>query len=166
MITTTGYTFLQLLIRQVHLLLSAYGIATVDIPKYSDYNNLYSYTKEIVAYVDSHDLKLRTFTDRETTVTCLSHLDNKWYTKTVKECEMALRLSTVVGNIYKVPAIVGTIYQLCPIPDLSTPAPAPSSQRPHNSHIRQLSHYCENDAISPDQFDKYIDTNEEPPWIR
>ena len=166
MITTNGYTFLQLLIRQVHPLLSAYDIATVDIPKYSDYNNLYSYTKDIVAYVDSHELKLRTFTDRETTVMCLSHLDNKRYAKTVKECEMALRLSTVIDDIYKVPTIAETIDQLYPIPYLSTPAPAPSSQCTHNSHIRQLTDYCENEAISPDQFDEHVDTNEKPPWIR
>ena len=165
MTTTNGYTFLQLLIRQVHLLLSVYDIANVDIPKYSDYKNLHSYAKEIVAYVYSHELKLRSFTARETTSMYLSHLDDKRYTKTVKEYEMALRLSTNVADIYMVPATSGTIDQLCPTPGPPTPAPAPSGQRPHSSHIRQLADYCEDDDVSPDQFNDYVDTNEEPPWI-
>jgi len=143
-----------------------YDIATVEIPKYSDYNNLYRYAKKIFAYVDSHELKLRTFIDRETTAMYLSHLDDKRYAKTVKECEMALRRSTIVDNIYKIPEIAETIDQMCPTTGLSTPHPAPSSQRPHNSHIRQLTDYCENDAISPDHFDEHVDNNEDLPWIR
>ena len=136
MTITNGYTLLQLLIRQVPPLLSVYNIVTVDIPKYLDYKKLYSYTKEIVAYVGSHELKLRSFTAREITSMYLSYLDDKRYAKTIKECEMTLRLSTSVADIYMLSAISGTIDQLCPTPGPQAPASAPLGHRPQNNHIR------------------------------
>jgi len=55
-ITTDGYVFLQLLIQQVNPLLAVKTIATVDIPKYSSYNDLYRFSKEMVLYVKTHQL--------------------------------------------------------------------------------------------------------------
>ena len=44
---TSGFEFLQLLIHQVHPLLAIKNIATVDIPKYSTYQYIYRYAREI-----------------------------------------------------------------------------------------------------------------------
>ena len=49
--TTDGYVFLHLLLQQVHPLLSINNSATMNIPKYSSYNNLYRYAKELVYFV-------------------------------------------------------------------------------------------------------------------
>ena len=45
--TTNGYVFLQLLVNQVHPLLEVKNISTIDIPKFSKFNNLFRYAREI-----------------------------------------------------------------------------------------------------------------------
>ena len=79
-----GYVFLQLLVQQVHPILAITNIATIDIPKYSKYKNLFRYTREIVTYVENHGLKNRSYTDREVTNMFLSHLDNPDYSSVIK----------------------------------------------------------------------------------
>ena len=54
--TTDGYEVLQLLMNQVHPPLVIKNIATVDIPKYSTYNSLFRYAREIKQYVKNHQL--------------------------------------------------------------------------------------------------------------
>ena len=56
-ITTDGFVFLQLLIQEVKPLLAIKTVITVDIPKYSSYNDLYRFSKEMILYVKTHQLQ-------------------------------------------------------------------------------------------------------------
>ena len=95
-------------------MLTVKNIATIDIPKYSDLNDLYRYAREITIYVDLHDLKSRIYTDKETTHIFLSHLDNPHYASSVREIEGIVQLSPVTTADYLVPEITGTLDQLAP----------------------------------------------------
>ena len=64
---TDGYVFLQLLIQQLHPLLTIKTVATMDIPRYSSYNDLYRYAKEIVIFIKTHALHMRIYTPAEVT---------------------------------------------------------------------------------------------------
>jgi len=59
--TTDGYVLLQLLIQQAYPLLTIKTVATMDIPRYSSYNELYRYAKEIVIFVKTHALHMRIY---------------------------------------------------------------------------------------------------------
>ena len=62
--TTDGYAFLQVLLQQVHPLLMIETVAVCDIPKYSTFGNLFTYTKAIRGFVDNHALKNRLYTNK------------------------------------------------------------------------------------------------------
>ena len=49
--TIDEFVFLQLLQQPVHPLLMIRDVATVDIPKYSDFKNMFRYVREIGSYV-------------------------------------------------------------------------------------------------------------------
>ena len=167
--TTNGYEFLQLIIQQVHPLLAIKNIATIDIPKYSSFNNLFRYAREVKAYVNNHSLKQRSFSNKEVTHIFLSHLDDDKYSTAVKQCEMAILHALIIDDIYLVPAIAGTIDQLTPSPPATHVPPGPPihpHRRRQDDRIRQLTDYCEDDAIDASSFDEYVDVQEEPPWIR
>ena len=66
--TADGYVFLQLLIQQVHPLLAIKIVSTMDIPRYSSYNDLYRYAKEIMIFIKTHALHIRIYTPAETTM--------------------------------------------------------------------------------------------------
>ena len=171
--TTNGFEFLQLLIQQVHPLLAIKNIATVDIPKYSSFNNLFRYAREIKTYIDNHSLKSRIFSDKEITNIFLSHLDDRHYSSAIKQCEMAILHASHINPMYLVPAIASTIDQLAPSPP-NTDTTIIRHQRSHDDRsrlrqddrIRQLTDYCEDDDIGPSCFSEYISIQEEPPWIR
>ena len=106
----------------------------------------------------------------------LSHLDNPRYKLAVKECEVAIIHLPTIPTIYVVPEIAGTIDQLrsASLPTDTTTKCAlirptsdwetrDSSQRPHTRHIRCPASYCENDDISLDQYNEYVDPDKEPP---
>ena len=95
----------------MHPLLSIKSITTTDIPKYSDFNGMYMYSREVSLYVANHALKQRSFSIKETTVMFLSHLDDPRYKLAVKECEAAILHSSTITTIYTVLAIVETIDQ-------------------------------------------------------
>jgi len=112
--TTSGFEFLQLYLQQSHPLLAIKSIATIDIPKYLDLDDLYRYARHITLYVSNHALEQRSFSIKVTTLMFLSHLDDPRYKLTVKECEEAILHSPTIPTIYAVPAIAGTINQLHP----------------------------------------------------
>ena len=62
--TTNGYVFLQLLIQQVYPLLVIAAITTINIPKYSEYKNLFRHTRKILVYAENYGLKNRLYTER------------------------------------------------------------------------------------------------------
>lgn len=99
----------------------------IDIPKYSAYQNLYCYVREIKHYVTNHALKLREFSDSEVTYVFLSHPDSKYFKLAIGKCETALQMSIQVDAIYLVQAIAGTIDQLH-----STPPPRSLTTRSSN----------------------------------
>ena len=47
----------------------------MDIPKYSSYNDLYRYAKEIVIFIKTNALHMHIYTPAETTI-FFTHLDN------------------------------------------------------------------------------------------
>ena len=148
---------------QVHPLLVVKNIATIDIPKYSTYNSLFRYAREIKQYVQKHKLKSRDFSEQEITQIFLSHLDNSRFTAAIKQCENAILLAPNIDAIYRVPAIAGTIDQLAPA------APTTTHQRRINddSRIRAITDFYHDDS-SPD-FDAYchqIDDSGESPYCR
>ena len=59
--TTSGFELLQLLMHQKHPLLTIKNIATVDISKYSTFNDIFRYAREIGHYVSNRALKNREF---------------------------------------------------------------------------------------------------------
>ena len=85
--TIDGYEVLQLLMNQVHPLLVVKNIATVDIPKYSTYNILFRFAREVKQYVLNHKLKSRDVIEQEITQIFLSHLDHPSYASSIKQCE-------------------------------------------------------------------------------
>ena len=87
-------------------------VAVHNIPKFLEYNNLYSYAKAITLFVSNNTLQNLLYQDKEVTEIFLSHLDDEKYSSAIKECRAALLLSNTVDDIYLVPAIAGTIAQL------------------------------------------------------
>ena len=110
--TTDGYVFLQLLIQQVHHLLAIKTVATMDITRYSSYNDVYRYAKEIVIFVKTHALYMRIYTPAESTHFFLTHLDNTKFDTAVHLCQSAIHGATTIDPEYLVPAVAGTIKQL------------------------------------------------------
>jgi len=86
--------------------------ATMDIPKYSSYNDLYRYAKELVYFVKTHGLHQQYFISEETTQMYLTHLDNPKFDDAVQLCQNAIHGSVTMSATYFVPAITGTIDQL------------------------------------------------------
>jgi len=107
--TTDEYVFLQLLLQQVHPLLSIKNSATMDIPTYSSYNDLYRYAKELIYFVKTHGLHQRYYTPEETTQMYLTHLNNPKFDDAVQLCQNAIYGSVIMSAEYLVPAISGTI---------------------------------------------------------
>ena len=158
--TTDGYEVLQLLMNQAHPLLVVKNIATVDIPKYSSYNSLFRYAREVRQYVKNHKLKSREFSEQEITQIFLSHLDHPRYDNAIKQCENAILLAPQVDQIYRVPAIAGTIDQLAPTATTTT-------HQKRTSEIRAIHVYYDDDD-SPD-FASYClttDDSSESPYCR
>ena len=142
--TTNGFEFLQLVLQQSHPLLAIKNIATIDIPKYSTFKNLFRYAREIKTYVANHALRNRSFSEKETTHIFLSHIDDDRFKHAINKCEMAILHDTTVAPIYLVPAIAGTINQLAPGVSQDVPVPdTVQSHRQRDSRIQQLTDYCE-----------------------
>ena len=112
--TTDGFLFLDLLLQQSHPLLLIKSIATIDILKYSDFNDMYRYAREVALYVANLALEQRSFFIKETTLMLLSHLDNLRYKLAVKDYETEILHLPTIPVIYTIPEIVGTIDQLRP----------------------------------------------------
>ena len=105
-----GLDFLQLMLQQAHPLLTLKNITTVDIPKYSSFQNLFKYAKEVKHYVSNHGLKNRFFTEKEITETFLMHLDDPHFHAAIEHYKTTICLSPAYfDTIYKVPNIVSTI---------------------------------------------------------
>ena len=51
MTTTNGLIFLKIIQQQVHPSLKIDTIVTIDIPKYSDFNSLFRYAREVTVYI-------------------------------------------------------------------------------------------------------------------
>ena len=85
--TTNRFEFLHILLHQSHLMISIKATATINIPKHSDFNDLYMYAKELNLHVVSHALEQRSFSIKETILMFLSHVNNPCYKLAVKECE-------------------------------------------------------------------------------
>ena len=163
--TTSGFEFLQLLMHQAHPLPTIKYIATVYIPKYSTFNDIYRYAREIGHYVSNHALKQREFSVKEVSHIFLSHLYNENYASAINKCEAAIQMTGNIDKIYLVPALVGTIDQLAPNPPSPTAAQPPPAPR-HAPHIRSLLDYCNNHSASPEEYCNYIDDTGETPFIR
>ena len=84
--TKCGFQSLQLLLFQAHPQLKLKGIATQDIPKFSETKNLYSYAKRMVFFMKTHELKRRQYSEREGTEMYLSHLDHPSYEQAILKC--------------------------------------------------------------------------------
>ena len=151
----------------MHPLLAITTIATIRIPKYLEYKNLFWYAREIVAYVENHGLKNRSYTNREITNMFLSHIDNPYYSLVIKECRFTILHATTINAVYLVPAISSTIDQLTPS-KIYPPTDTPTNQlqRRHEDRIQLLQEYCEDDSITPDAFYDHINPIDKPPWIR
>ena len=163
--TTSGYVFLQLLQQQSHPLLQIKSIATIDIPKYSDFGDLYRYAREITVYVESHALKQRVYSDKEITHIFLSHLDDAHYATAVTQIEGEIQLATDVATIYQVPAIAGTLDQLAP----KTSRKDHTHRPRHNDQIRVTMAYYDNDSqgmFDHDDYCTFIDASGKSPHIR
>ena len=162
--TTNGFEFLQLIMNQVHPLLAIKNIATIDIPKYSTYRDLYRYAREINGYVANHALKNRAFSDREVSHIFLSHLDSDHFNSAIGKCEAHLQAANVIDTIYLVPALAGTIDQLTKPPSDGN---SRNTTRPHqDAHIRALAEYCDDDTVHANDYNEYIDETGETPFIR
>ena len=133
--TKCGFQFLQLLLFQAHPQLKLNGIATQDIPKFSETGNLYLYAKSMVVFIKMHELKRRKYSEREGTEIYLSHLDHASYEQAILKYQMALTGLVTPPTGYTLPAIAGTIEQLCPHP-LSRDSPR--SDRQHAPKIPSL----------------------------
>ena len=107
--TRNRYQFLQLLLQLIHPKLTINSIATMDIPKFSDSNDLFVYAKEILNFVDSHKTNSRTYTSREM---YLYHLDDKKYEEAKSKCEAIITTTATLDALYCVPALAETIKQL------------------------------------------------------
>ena len=127
---TDGYEALQLLMNQTYPLLVFKNMGTIDIQKYSTYNNLFRYDKEIKQYFKNHKIQQRVFTEKETTHIFLSHLDHPHYAIAVKKYEADILLSPTVDKIYRVSAINGTIDQL-------EPDTAPTTHQQRDQHCER-----------------------------
>ena len=88
--TTSGFEFLQLIMHLAHPLLTINNIATIYIPKYSTFNDIYRYAREIGHYIYNHALKQREFSVREVSHIFLSHLDNEHNASAINKCEAAI----------------------------------------------------------------------------
>ena len=148
---TSGFEFLQLLMHQTHTLLAIKNIATVDIPKYSTFNDIYRYAREIGHYASGHALKNREFSVREVSHIFLSHLDNKHYASAIDNCEAAIQTTGNIDDIYLVPALAGIIDQLAPNPSSPNSAQPPPGPR-HAPHVRSLLDCCNNNSASPEEY--------------
>ena len=62
--TTSGCVFLQLLMKQLYVLLAITNIATIDIPKYTDFNDIFRYAREVTVYIEAHKLRQRIYTEK------------------------------------------------------------------------------------------------------
>ena len=62
----------------------------MDIPRYSSYNDLYRYAKEIVIFIKIHVLHIRIYTPVETTHIFLTHLDNTKFDTAVQLCQSSI----------------------------------------------------------------------------
>jgi len=163
--TTSGYVFLQLLMQQSHVLLAIKNIATIDIPKYTDFNDIFRYVREVTVYVEAHKLRQRIYTEKETTHIFLSHLDDEHYTSLMKNIESSLLLSPVGSADYLVPEIAGTLDQLAPRKSRPTNTPRPR----HSDPIHTIEDYSDDDTrdiFNTDNFCEYIDKSGESPHIR
>jgi len=107
--TTSGYVFLELLQQQSYPHLAIRNIATIDIPKYSDFGDLFRYAREITVYVESHSLQQRFFSDRENTHIFLSYLDDSHYRSSVRYIKTTIMLSVKIATDYLIPAITGIL---------------------------------------------------------
>jgi len=83
----------------------------MDIPRYSLYNDLYRYAKEIVIFVKTHTLHMRIYTPAETTQFFCTHLDNTKFDTAVQLCQSAIHSATTIKPEYLVPTIAGTLEQ-------------------------------------------------------
>ena len=165
--TTDGYEVLQFLMNQCHPSLAVKNIATVDIPKYSTYNSLFRYAREIKQYVKNHKIQMRVFIEREITHIFLSHLDHPRYATAVKQREADILLSPNIDKIYLVPAIAGTIDQLAPGTTSTTHQQWDQHRERSDARVRALLDYYHDDESPPfDDFCQPIDNVGESPFCR
>ena len=166
--TKCGYQFLQLLLYQAHPQLLIHSIAIQNIPKYSTTSNLYSYAKSMVVFIRTHELKRRKYSLEEQTAMYLAHLDDPRYEKAILTCQMALTGCDTPPTEYTLPAIAGTIDQLCPIPthrncdhvQVDNRHPARANATVDNNDTLPESHYddVENSYGEPGYIHAFRDT--------
>ena len=77
--TTTDVVFLHQLLQQIHPLLVFNNVATVNIPNYSIFNNLYKYAKEILHFMKNQGLHNMHYSPSEVPQIFLTHLDDRKY---------------------------------------------------------------------------------------
>lgn len=80
--TTNNDFSLHQLLQQVHPLLVFNNVATVNIPKYSIFNNLYKYAKEILHIMKNQGLHNMHYSPSEVPQIFLTHLDDRKYSDT------------------------------------------------------------------------------------
>lgn len=155
-ITTDGYVFLQELIRMVHPMLSVKQIASVDIPNFSDTNDIYAYAASIVDWCERHYMKQRRFTYLEVTEIFLDHLDDSRYTIAISTCRHAARHTTPLPVEYQVPTIATTISQMVP----ETAPTTPTAQTPrHTPRINRIDEHVDaaDDDVDSDDTDEIVE---------
>ena len=151
--TSDGYEVLKLLMNQTHTLLAIKNITTVNIHKYSTYNSLFCYAREMKQYVKNHKMENRVFTDRDITHMFLSRLDNVHYENAVKTWDTSILHTTTIDKSYRVPAIAVTIDQLAPGPPLATNQRREQPRDHNDARSRALLDYYEDDLSH--NFDNY-----------
>ena len=118
--TSDGYEFLFQLLRLVHSNLMLKSSATQDIPKFSDYKDIYKYARGIKEYQKQHNIAKRTFTDKEITTMFLDHLDHPCFRVIVSTISTQIRNLSIIPQEYIVPALATTIDQSIDIPPMTS----------------------------------------------
>ena len=94
-------------------MLSLRSIASIDIPNYTDSNDLYAYAADITHWIKKHEMKKQTYSATKTTHLYLDHLKENHYQPAVATCQTIL--ANAVGDpplMYLVPTITTTISHL------------------------------------------------------
>ena len=95
--TIDKISFLQLLMMQAHILLAIICIVIQDIPKYSNYRDLYKYSKATIMFTNHHKMNHRVHHPplKKISEVYVSYLDERKYAMSITAYTTAILHTTI-----------------------------------------------------------------------